>query len=209
MEPNSYPYDTPTTKEELLAKIRAYAENPDDDVLRFKDKIKDTLLKSPEFLYALNWDEYESELINGDGTINEEGEWDRYFNTAIKPYYFMPDTQKESRTFVTYGVSFNESPRYNEKEYYYMVTFNILSHANDSMDEDTGYVRADLIASILRENFAWSNIFGTQCRLTQNREITVDSQYSARVLVFEGTMPNALYKTTGGKTYLANTYVRQ
>ena len=43
-----------TTKEDLLDKLRAYANNPDDDNIKYKDIIKKALLNCPELLYALN-----------------------------------------------------------------------------------------------------------------------------------------------------------
>ena len=42
------------TKNDLLQKLRSYAYTPDDDVIRFKEKVKEKLLKCPELLYALN-----------------------------------------------------------------------------------------------------------------------------------------------------------
>ena len=37
-----------TTKEELLNKLRAYADTPDDDNIRYKEKIHDALLNNAE-----------------------------------------------------------------------------------------------------------------------------------------------------------------
>ena len=75
------------TKNDLLQKLRSYAYTPDDDVIRFKEKVKEKLLKCPELLYALNNKELENELFCDDGTLNAEydentgeiiplGEWD-------------------------------------------------------------------------------------------------------------------------------------
>ena len=62
-----------TTKEELLNKLCAYADNPDDDNIRYKEKIHDALLNNAELLYALNNEELESELFDGDKLhINKE-----------------------------------------------------------------------------------------------------------------------------------------
>ena len=62
-----------TTKEELLNKLRAYADTPDDDNIRYKEKIHDALLNNAELLYALNNEELESELFDGNElNIDEE-----------------------------------------------------------------------------------------------------------------------------------------
>ena len=92
-----------TTKEDLLNKLRAYADTPDDDNIRSKEKIHDALLSNVELLYALNNEELESELFDGDKlNIDKEtgellGEVDRYFgdNSNIRPYLFIPDTQTD------------------------------------------------------------------------------------------------------------------
>ena len=78
------------------------------------------------------------------------------------------------------------------------------------MDKLTGIPRHDLIASIIRERFAWSNIFGMQTHLTQNYESTVDNNYVARTLVFELTDLNSKVHTPyGGKPSVVNYGVRR
>ena len=42
------------TRNDILDKLRDYAVNPDDDVIIFKERIKDALIRCPELLYALN-----------------------------------------------------------------------------------------------------------------------------------------------------------
>ena len=58
-----------TTKKDLLDKLRAYADNPDDDNIRYKEKIHDALLSNAELLYALNNEELESELFDEDNNL--------------------------------------------------------------------------------------------------------------------------------------------
>ena len=87
------------TKNDLLNKLRAYRTTPDDDVILYKQKIKNALLSHPCLLYALNDKKLESELFDKNGNINWEwnedakqyeplGEWDRYFgsNSLIRPF---------------------------------------------------------------------------------------------------------------------------
>ena len=42
------------SKDDLLNKLRAYALTPDDENIRYKEIIKNELLKLPELLYALH-----------------------------------------------------------------------------------------------------------------------------------------------------------
>ena len=126
------------TKNDLLNKLRAYRTTPDDDVILYKQKIKNALLLNPCLLYALDDKELESELFDKHGNINWEwnedtkqyeplGEWDRYFGgtSNIRPYLFIPDTQTEVKHYICYQVSFDEMPRYQDTLKYTNVTFTI------------------------------------------------------------------------------------
>ena len=173
--------DKLVTKNDLLNKLRAYRTTPDDDVILYKQKIKNALLSNPCLLYALDDKELESELFDKHGNINWEqnedtkqyeplGEWDRYFgsNSLIRPFLFIPDTQTTVKCYVCYQVGFRDTVRYQPGLKETQVTFTIFAHGDDRMDKLTGIPRHDLIASIIRERFAWSNIFGMQTHLVQN-----------------------------------------
>ena len=196
-----------TTKKELLNKLRAYADTPDDDNIRYKEKIHDALLSNAELLYALNNEELESELFDGDKlNIDEEtgellGEVDRYFgdNSNIRPYLFIPDTQTDVKHYVCYQVAFDELPRYPNIQKYTEITFNIFVNGKDRTDKLTGIPRHDLIASIIREKFNWSNIFGMQTHLISSKESTTDNNYLVRTLIFQITDVNSITYTPFGE----------
>ena len=206
-----------TTKEELLNKLRAYADTPDDDNIRYKEKIHDALLSNAELLYALNNEELESELFDGDKlNIDKEtgellGEVDRYFgdNSNIRPYLFIPDTQTDVKHYICYQVMFDELPRYPNIQKYTEITFNIFVNGKDRTDKSTGIPRHDLIASIIRERFNWSNIFGMQTHLISSKESTTDNNYLVRTLVFQVVETNGIYKTSNSKTSIVNYGVRR
>lgn len=210
------------TKNDLLNKLRAYRTTPDDDVILYKQKIKNALLLNPCLLYALDDKELESELFDKHGNINWEwnedtkqyeplGEWDRYFGgtSNIRPYLFIPDTQTEVKHYICYQVSFDEMPRYQDTLKYTNVTFTIFVHGNDRNDKLTGVPRHDLIASIIRERFNWSNIFGMQTHLVSSKESTTDNNYLVRTLVFQVIDTNGIVNTTNGKTSLSNYQLRR
>ena len=197
-----------TTKEELLDKLRAYAETPDDDNIRYKEKIHDALLNNAELLYALNNEELESELFDEDNNllIDEEtgellGEVDRYFgdNSNIRPYLFIPETQTDVKHYVCYQVMFDELPRYPNIQKYTEITFNIFVNGKDRTDKLTGIPRHDLIASIIREKFNWSNIFGMQTHLISSKESVTDNNYLVRTLIFQITDVNSITYTQLGE----------
>ena len=193
-----------TTKEELLNKLRAYADTPDDDNIKYKDIIKKALLNCPELLCALNNKELESELFDDDGNLLIDkdtgellGEVDRYFgdNSNIRPSLFIPDTQTTVNSYVCYQVMFDELPRYQNIYKYNEIIFNIFVNGKDRTDKLTGIPRHDLIASIIRERFNWSSIFGMQSKLISSKESTTDNNYVVRTLIFQIEDTNSIVYT--------------
>ena len=201
-----------TTKEELLDKLRAYADTPDDDNIRIKKQIKDTFLNCPELLYAIHNKELESELFDEDGNLNIDedgnltGEVDRYFggNSNIRPFLFIPETQDEVKNYVCYQTSYSDLVRYNDKEKKLIVTFTIFVNGKDSMDKLTGIPRHDLIASIIREKFAWIGLEISTTTPFGDKESTTDNNYLVRTLQYEVTLPNSICKTEGKNTFYNN-----
>ena len=203
-----------TTKEELLDKLRAYAETPDDDNIKYKDIIRKALLSCPELLYALNNKELESELFDEDGNLLIDkdtgellGEVDRYFgdNSNIRPSLFIPDTQTTVNSYICYQVMFDELPRYSNIQKYTEITFNIFVNGKDRTDKLTGIPRHDLIASIIRERFNWSSIFGMQTHLISSKESVTDNNYLVRTLIFQVLDLNGIVNTPyGNETYIRN-----
>ena len=202
-----------TTKEELLNKLRAYADTPDDDNIKYKNIIRKALLNCPELLYALNNNELESELFDEDGNllIDEDtgellGEVDRYFgdNSNIRPSLFIPDTQTTVNSYVCYQVMFDELPRYQNIYKYNEIIFNIFVNGKDRTDKLTGIPRHDLIASIIRERFNWSSIFGMQSKLISSKESITDNDYVVRTLIFQIEDTNSIVYTP----FDENSYIR-
>lgn len=210
------------TKDDLLNKLRVYKTTPDDENIQYKKKIEKALMLNPCLLYALNEKSLESELFNEDGNINWKwnedtneyeplGEWDRYFgsDSNIRPFLFIPDTQTEVKHYICYQVAFDETPRYQDTLKYTTITFTIFVHGNDRMDKLTRIPRHDLIASIIRERFNWSNIFGMQTHLISSKESTTDNNYLVRTLVFQVVDTNGIYNTSNSKTSIVNYGVRR
>jgi hypothetical protein len=196
-----------TTKDNLLDKLRAYSETPDDDAIRYKELIKKALMECPQLLYALHEKDLEDELFDKGKNINWNpethepyGAWDGYFgaNANIRPFLFFPETQTTVRNYLTYQVGFDELLRYKNTQKYNEITFTIFVHGNDSIDALTGLPRHDLIASIIRERFNWSNIFGMQTHEVSSKESVTDSKYIVRTLVFQLTDINGLVGTPYG-----------
>ena len=202
------------TKKDLLDKLRIYTDTPDDDNIKYKNIIRKALLNCPELLYALNNNELESELFDEDGNLLIDkdtgellGEVDRYFgdNSNIRPSLFIPDTQTTVNSYVCYQVMFDELPRYSNIQKYTEITFNIFVNGKDRTDKSTGIPRHDLIASIIRERFNWSSIFGMQTHLISSKESVTDNNYLVRTLIFQVLNLNGIVNTPyGDETYIRN-----
>ena len=176
------------------------------------------MLSNPCLLYALNEKELESELFDKNGNINWEwndelndyeplGEWDRYFgeNSNIRSSLFIPETQTKVKHYLCYQVGFDELPRYSPMYKYTEITFTIFVHGDDRVDKLTGLQRHDLIASIIRERFNWSSIFGLQTKLVSSKESRTDNNYVVRTLVFQIYDPNStVYTPYGENSYIRN-----
>lgn len=201
-----------TTKDNLLNKLRAYASTPDDDNIRIKEQIKNTFMNCPELLYAIHNKELESELfdeaenLNIDEDGNLTGEVDRYFgsNANIRPFLYIPETQDEVKNYVCYQTSYGDLVRYNNKEKNLIVTFTIFVNGKDSIDKLTGIPRHDLIASIIREKFAWIGLEISTTTPFGDKESTTDNNYLVRTLQYEVTLPNSICKTDGNNTFYTN-----
>lgn len=195
------------TKEDLLNKLRSYADTPDDDIIRYKHLIKKSLLNCPELLYSLNDKKLEQELFDDDGNLlidedgNLTGEVDRYFgeNSLIRPSLILPETQTDVKSYLCYQVAFRSMPLHSTIQKYMEVTFNIFVNGKDRTDRLTGIQRHDLIASIIREQFSWTNIFGMQTHLVSNKESITDNDYVVRTLIFQNTEVNSITVTPYGE----------
>ena len=100
-------------------------------------------------------------------------------------------------------------PRYSTFHKYNEITFNIFVNGKDRTDKLTGIPRHDLIASIIRERFNWSNIFGTQVHLVSSKESVTDNNYLVRTLIFQITDTANILNTTNGNRKVINNVVRR
>lgn len=195
------------TKQELLAKLTALTSVPDDNNIYLKEKVKKALLKSPELLYAFhNLDLEDTELFNSDGTINYDGDWTMYYGEEgnIHPHLYLPNTQDKVRHHLCFKTEFTDIPKYNQIMCYMNVTFLVMADVRDAIDQLTGIARHDLIGSIIRERFNWSNIFGTHCNIVSDKESFTDSNYIIRTIVLEQETTNNITGIRNGKRQVIN-----
>ena len=69
-----------------------------------------------------------------------------------------------------------------------------------------GAGRHDLIAARIKDIFNYTNKFGTQCILVDERESVTDNDYATRTLIFEMETPKNLVKTRDNVSRIINKF---
>lgn len=152
-----------------------------DDIAEMKRLIKQKLILDQDILEALH---------NPDIPLDSP---DEFLDTNIFGFLRIPTTQDTVRNFICFTVDDIEENRFNEVMKKQYIQFYVICHLDDIKTE-YGIDRHDLIGYLIRDTFNWSNMFGLQFKLIENKERTMDSDYYCRVLVFEATKPNSLNK---------------
>ena len=163
-------------------------QNFDDDIITMKRLIKQKLIADTDILEALN---------NKDIDIDSP---DEFLDTNIFGFIRIPSTQDTVRNFICFTVDDIEEDRYNEVIKVQYIQFNCICHLDD-MKTDYGIDRHDLLGALVRQNFNWTNMFGLQFKLIDNKESTVDSDYYCRTLKFMAQKPNSLNKARMDNPY--------
>lgn len=180
--------------QEQLQTLRGYKTLPDDDNIRIKNVCKQTLIEDPLVLYLLN----NRELEESDADPTE------YIGVNILNNYLIHPTQHNVQNFICLGTESVEGARFNEDIKIQRVIFYILCEEKNNIETLTGIGRHDLIAARVKDLFNYTNKFGTQCVLIDERESVTDNDYATRTLIFEMETPKNIVKTRNGVTRVIN-----
>lgn len=105
-------------------------------------------------------------------------------------------TQTNVQNFICFEISFDEMARYNNIIKLNQIIFYVLCEQKNITDKDTGLARHDLLASLILDQFNWSNFFGTQIHCVSDKPSVVDTDYACRTLIFECETPANILRTT-------------
>ena len=156
-------------------------QNVEDDIITMKRLIKQRLIEDPDILEVLN-----NKNLDLDSP-------DEFLDNNIYGHIRVPKIQEVAGSYICFTVDDIEENRWNEVMKKQYVQFHAICHL-DVMKTDYGIDRHDLLGYCIRDIFNWSNIFGLQFKLVENKERAVDGDYYCRTLVFEATKPNSLNK---------------
>ena len=154
-------------------------QNVEDDIITMKRLIKQKLIEDSDILEILN---------NNDLDLDSP---DEFLDNNIYGFIRVPKIQDTVGSYICFTVDDIEENRWNEVMKKQYIQFHAICHL-DVMKTQYGIDRHDLLGYLIRDIFNWSNIFGLQFKLIENKERAIDSDYYCRTLVFEATKPNSL-----------------
>ena len=184
------------TNEQIEKDLRSYRTIIDSDNIRIKNIIKNKLESNPYIKYALNHVKRDGEYVDYDDDDNVV--------SNILPYYAVFDTQTEVDNFLCFETLYDELQRYDKTKKLQQIIFYILCHSRSVNDEILGMARHDLISSLVRDQFDYTDIFGMKIHCVSDKPGLVDSRYVSRTLIFESITDNNVAKTVNGVPRLIN-----
>ena len=147
-------------------------QNVDDDIIRKKRIIEQTLYSDPDIVEVL-----------GDPDIDPSCPEDLMYR-SIWPFIRIPGVQDTSKNYITFSISdMGLSPR-NEVMKNQYVQFVIFVHKNLAKT-NFGMARHDCLGYLLRDVFHLSNMLGSQMKLVSSVDGATDTDYITRTLKFE------------------------
>lgn len=144
------------TKEQIEF-LRGFKRNVDDDNIKYKQIIKETLINNNMILYLLNNKKLEE----------QEADASDYLDTNILDYYLIHPTQFDVQNFICFEIETRELDRYNSNMKKLNIIFYILCEEKNIKEKTTGIARHDLIAAVIKDIFNWDNHFAVKFTASQ------------------------------------------
>lgn len=154
-------------------------QNVEDDIVTMKRLIKQKLIEDPDILEILD-----NKNLDLDSP-------DEFLDNNIYGFIRVPKIQDTVSSYICFTVDDIEENRWNDVMKKQYIQFHAICHL-DAMKTQYGIDRHDLLGYLIRDIFNWTNLFGLQFKLIENKERAIDSDYYCRTLVFEATKPNSL-----------------
>ena len=152
-----------------------------DDIFRFKYKIMQMIISNQDILHTLHNDKLSNnkEIINGD----------LYRDVCIFDFMKLPNNKTEVKNYLCFEV--NDISSYDNLVNR-RVVFRTVSHEDD-YKTDWGISRHDLLASIIKNEFDWSNALGMHFEKESDNGYVTNDGYYYREIVYKITSPNNTY----------------
>lgn len=151
-----------------------------DDIFRYKYKIMKMLTSNQDILRTLHNDKLagKDEVINGD----------LYRDVCIFDFLKLPDLKDEVKNYICFEINDTCFGDMVEKR----IVFRTVSHKDDHKT-DWGISRQDLLASILKNEFDWTNVFGMHLEKERDSGSIADDEFYYREIVYKTKTSNNSY----------------
>lgn len=158
---------------DTLKQTIEYKKNYGKDDIYHKEIIKQRLINNSHIIDVLKGKDDLSTVPSS------------FINKYIYPYYLVPDVQVRVNNYICFETNFTEVFKYNNAIKLGQITFYVLCHVDSVYMDDLGVCKHDLLASLIIDEFNYSNLFGKQVRIVSDRAGAVDNKFILRTLVFE------------------------
>lgn len=153
---------------------------PTDDIIRYKYKIMKLLTSDQDILRTLHYED----AITDDKEING----DSYRNVCIFDHLKLPELKDKVRNYICFEANDNGYGEFTERT----LVFRCVSHIDD-VQTDWGVSRQDLLASIIKEKFDWSNVLGMRLIKQSDNGLVTNDGYYYREIVYRANEPLNTY----------------
>lgn len=153
-----------------------------DDIFRYKYKIMHMLIDNQDILNALHWDGSE---VNENNVVTNG---DQFKDICIFDFLKLPDLKDTVRNYICFEI--NDASGY-ENSIVKKVIFRVVSHEDD-FKTDWGINRQDLLGSIIKNEFDWTNVFGMHLEKVIDDGLVTKDGYCYREIVYKTIVPNNL-----------------
>lgn len=147
-----------------------------DEIFRYKYKIMNMLTSNKDLLATL----HNADLNNA---ANSNG--DAYRDVNIFNYMKLPNQKSEVKNYVCFEVDNEAYGNFGDQ----IIIFRTVSHEDDCKT-DWNINRQDLLASIIKNEFDWSNVFGMHIEKTYDVGRVTDDGYYYREFAYKAVAPN-------------------
>lgn len=124
------------------------------------------------------------ELLNNEELVQKNASPEDYYFVNIFPFLKVPDIQSKVKNFICFEIKDTEDLAYNNAFLCRQLQFRVVSHEDDYR---TPYMmaRQDIMAALIDERFAWSDIFGDRLKKVHDTGKVAENGYYYRDMYYE------------------------
>lgn len=158
-----------------------------DEIIFTKKIILDDLCKDNDIL----------EVLDNKDLLDNNSPPEDYIENSIYPYMHIPNTQSRVKNFICFDINVLKTVKDSKVLLDQTLLIRTIAHEN-TIKTKYGIARQDLLAFLIKQRFAWSNVIGNHLKLVYDSGKVSESGYYYREMQFENLVLNNLIR--GGIT---------